>query len=230
MQLFNSDKHCEKYSLYYYFSLFCTVLSIALCMNIIKPTTSFDTPEEANESSILEHLPMLRLKNPQKVTMGHLNINSIPNKFDGIMDLVATNLDISLISEMKIDSSFPEAQFLYDGYATPHRKDRILGGGAGGGLLMYVNESIPSRTLNIHNIPNDMEILCVEINLKKQKWVLIGIYRPPNMNLTYFYDNLSRVVDCYSKHYDRIVIMGDFNSEPTDVQTQTFLIVITYIT
>ena len=30
----------------------------------------------------------LRLKNPRKVIMGHLNINSIPNKFEGgIMDL-----------------------------------------------------------------------------------------------------------------------------------------------
>ena len=135
------------------------------------------------------------------------------------MDLVATNIDVFLISETKIDDSFPEAQFLYDGYSKPHRKDRTLGGG---GLLMYINENIPSRILNAHIIPNDVEIMCVEMNLRKQKWILLGIYRPPSMNEKYFYDHLSRVVDYYTKTYDRIVIMGDFNSEPTDEHVQTF--------
>ena len=54
--------------------------------------------------------------------LGHLNINSIPNKFDGIMDLVKGKLDIFLISETKIDISFPDAQFCCKGYSIPHRK------------------------------------------------------------------------------------------------------------
>ena len=31
---------------------------------------------------------------------------------------------------------------------------------------MYVNEDIPSRLLKSHGTPDDIEILCVEINLK----------------------------------------------------------------
>ena len=89
--------------------------------------------------------------------MGHLNINSIPNKFEGIMDLVSKHIDIFLISETKIDRSFPDVQFSYGGYSKPHRKDRALGGG---GLLMYVNENIPSRQLKEHVIPDDIEIMC----------------------------------------------------------------------
>ena len=38
----------------------------------------------------------------------------------------------------------------------------------------------------------------------------------PKMNAKYFLDHLSRVVDFYSKAYDRVLIMGDFNSEPCD--------------
>ena len=155
----------------------------------------------------------VRLSNPKKVTIGHLNINSIPNKFNGIMSVVKDNLDIFLISETKIDPSFPEAQFCFPGYGIPHRKDRCIGGG---GLLMYVNEDIPSRQLKTHILPNNIEILCVEINLKKQKWCILGIYRPPNMDLKYFMDNLSKVVDYYSSKYDNIIIMGDFNAEPSD--------------
>ena len=45
------------------------------------------------------------------------------------MNLVTNKLDVFLISETKIDNSFPDAQFCYEGYCTPHRKDRKLGGG-----------------------------------------------------------------------------------------------------
>ena len=42
------------------------------------------------------------------------------------------------------------------------------------------------------------------------------------MNKRYFIDHLGSVIDFYSKMYDRFVIMGDFNSEPTDDHVQTF--------
>ena len=79
---------------------------------------------------------------------------------------------------------------------------------------MYVNEDIPCRQLKEHILPDDIEILCVEINVKKQKWIVIGIYNPPNMNDNYFLDHRSKTVDFYSTKYDRIAIMGDFNLEP----------------
>ena len=69
----------------------------------------------------------------------------------------------------------------------------------------------------------DVEIMCVEINLKKQKWVILGIYRPPNMNDAYFTNHLCRVIDCYSKKYDNFIIMGDFNLEPTNEQIKMLL-------
>ena len=115
----------------------------------------------------------IRINNPRKITVGHLNINSIQNKFDGIMNMVEGNLDIFLISETQINNSFPDAQFFHEGYSHPHRRDRCLGGGGGGGLLMYVNENIPSRLLKSHDTPEEIQILCVEINLKKQKWVVL---------------------------------------------------------
>ena len=152
--------------------------------------------------------------------LGHLNINSIPNKFTGIMDLVKNNLDVFLISETKIDNSFPDPQFFWQGYGTPYRRDRVTG--AGGGLLMYVNEDIPSRQLKEHYAPDDVEVICVEINLRKEKWVIIGIYRPPSMNDKYFLDNLSRITDFYSCKYDKVLIMGDFNQEPSEEGIETF--------
>ena len=49
-----------------------------------------------------------------------------------------------MISETKIDASFPIGQFLLNGYRTPFRLDR---NGHGGGILLYVREDIPSKLL-----------------------------------------------------------------------------------
>ena len=38
----------------------------------------------------------------------------------------------------------------------------------------------------------------------------------PNMNDNYFINHLSRVIDCYSKEYDNLIIMGDLNLQPSD--------------
>ena len=53
----------------------------------------------SNESCAYEELKRLRLRNPKKVILVHLNINSLPNKFDGLMDLVKEKIDIFMISE-----------------------------------------------------------------------------------------------------------------------------------
>ena len=142
-----------------------------------KQVTNNNDRENADSSiTTYDEITILRVKNPKKVILGHLNINSIPNKFTGIMDLVKGKLDIFLISETKIDNSFPDAQFYCEGYSSPHRRDRSNGAG---GLLLYINENIPSGRLKCHYAPDDIEIICVEINLRKQKWVIIGICRPP---------------------------------------------------
>ena len=198
------------YIFFLIFTLFCQILSVQFFYSF----TLLPQDENQSERCTFDIIRDVKLNNPKKVTIGHLNINSIPNKFDGIMDMVRPNLDIFLISETKIDNTFPNAQFVCSGYSNPHRRDRCVGGG--GGLLMYVNENIPSRILRIHESPDDIEILSVEINLKKQKWCILGIYRPPSMQKQYFIDHLSRVLECYSRKYDNIIILGDFNMEPSE--------------
>ena len=131
---------------YFSLSLFCLIMSMCLSISILAINTEIPTRTNADvyKGCELDQLRHLRISNPKKVTIGHLNISSLPNKL-GIMDIVANEFNIFLISETKIDSSFPDAQFSYNGFTKPHRKDRTLGGG---GLLMYVNENIPSRTLH----------------------------------------------------------------------------------
>ena len=61
----------------------------------------------------------IRDSNFNKLTFGHLNINSLRNKFDQLTELVKGFIDILLIFESKLDDSFPEGQFIIDGYHHP---------------------------------------------------------------------------------------------------------------
>ena len=71
-----------------------------------------------------------------------LNIVSIRNKFESLREIVSTNVDILLICDTKLDSSFPRAQFHIHGFAEPYRFDR---NGMGGKILLYIRGDIPLR-------------------------------------------------------------------------------------
>ena len=75
--------------------------------------------------------------------LGHLNINSVREKFECLKTIIENNIDILLISETKLDDTFPQAQFLMDGFHVPFRKNRNVNGINGGGLLLYIQEHIP---------------------------------------------------------------------------------------
>ena len=76
---------------------------------------------------------------PNKIMIGHLN-NSIRSKFDYLKDIIGSNIDMFLISETKLNDSFPQGQFMIEGYHVRiDRNDR------GGGLLLYFREHIPCK-------------------------------------------------------------------------------------
>ena len=74
-------------------------------------------------------LKNIRNSNVNKLTFGHLNINSLRNKFDQLTEIVKGFVDIFLTSESKLDDSFPEGQFIIDGYHAPFTFDRHGNGG-----------------------------------------------------------------------------------------------------
>ena len=56
----------------------------------------------------------------------------------------------------------------------------------------------------------------MELNLRKQKWLVISIYRPPSQDSDFFLKLLTVILDHFTKAYDNYLIMGDFNLEPHD--------------
>ena len=65
----------------------------------------------------------IRQKHSNRLVIAQLNINSLRNKFASLSTMIKDYVDLLLISETKIDSSFPTAQFHIDDY-TIDRRDR----------------------------------------------------------------------------------------------------------
>ena len=178
--------------------------------SFISDTDSLAIDETANSDNndhvLTKALKDIRRENLNRVIFAQLNINSIRNKFDVLSLEVRGSVDILLITETKIDQSFPTKQFLMAGYSEPYRLDRNQ---HGGGLLVYVREDIPSHNLKIRSI--SIEALFIEINLRKKKWLLCCSYNPhKNLILTHLND-IQVILDIQSSKYKSFLLFGDFN-------------------
>ena len=61
-----------------------------------------------------------RLQGPKNVVIGHLNVNSLRNKFEAVGELEQNKVDICFLSETKIDETFPNQQFMINGYSASY--------------------------------------------------------------------------------------------------------------
>ena len=112
-----------------------------------------------------------------KLIFGNFIINSISSKFDQMKVLLQGNIDILVLTETKLESSFSSNQFILEGYSKPFRLDRNRNGG---GLLVYLREDIPCKEPKLHSFNEDIECIFIEINLTKCKWLLFTTYHPPS--------------------------------------------------
>ena len=133
---------------------------------------------------------------------------------------MAQSLDVLMIAETKIDATFPTGQFVIEGFATPFRLDRNANGG---GLLVYVRSDIPSHQLNSFKFSEGVECISFEINLRKKKWALFSVYRPPTQSQDNLFENLDCALDHYSENYENFMFIGDFNMTETEEQLKIFL-------
>ena len=133
-----------------------------------------------------------RSDNANKTIIGHLNINSFRNKFVFVEDIM-TLFDVFLVSESKLDHTFPSNQFRINGYKI-FRLDRNR---FGDGLILYINENIPCKPLQGHiHLPN-FEVIAIEFYQNNQKGLLLGSYKPPNQKTSDFIQNLSLILDLF---------------------------------
>ena len=163
-------------------------------------------------------LRAIRKKNLNKLIIAQLNVNSLKNKLEFLKEQIQDNIDILMISETKIDASFPVGQFLLNGYSTPFRLDRNANGG---GILLYIREDIPSKLLLVEE--NPIEGFFVKINLRnKKKWPISCCYNPQKTSLSNHTAALSKSLDLFTTKYERLLFLGDFNVGMEDSSIKVF--------
>ena len=118
----------------------------------------------------------IRKHHSNKIIMAHININSLRNKFDMLTNSVSEYIDILMISETKLDDTFPHALYHLKDFSNPYRLDR---NSHDSGILVYVRDNIPSNLVKLDQKFENFDGFFIELELsKKNKWLLNYSYNP----------------------------------------------------
>ena len=71
-----------------------------------------------------------------------------------------------MISETKLDESFPVSRFLIPSFENPIRLDRSS---SGSGIMLYIKEGIPFKLLKSSALSANREAFLVEVKINKKK-------------------------------------------------------------
>ena len=131
----------------------------------------------------------------------HLNSLKLDtvDKFDDLKLLLKTSLVVFMISETKLYETFPEGQFLVDGFNPPYRMERNTNGG---GIAFDIGEDMPSRQISFKNDDKDIEHFFVGINLRKKMRLILCSYNPHLQFIDKHLTHIEKGLDSISSKYD----------------------------
>ena len=124
-------------------------------------------PKTNSEYSVSNNVTLvlskMKIQIPYKFMIAHLNVNAISNKSDSISFMIKINVVILLISETKLDVSFPAAQIKMLALRMSYLYDRDSSGGE---LFSYIVDDILTKLLK-HDFLTNNKDFSIEINSEK---------------------------------------------------------------
>ena len=170
----------------------------------LKDAPAKDKSCKNDATVILNNLKVKTLNKP----IIDININFLENKFEPLLSLVKDKIDIFMISETKLDDTFPFNQFSIEGYSQQFRRDRNK---HGGGIIIYIRDHLPCKEIKSFILPQNIECKFIEVTCGKTKWLLVGGYNPQQESISYFLNHISKGIDKSLSSHENFLIMGDFN-------------------
>ena len=137
-------------------------------LNVSNSSSLNGSPSISAIDNDLSKIQQQRIMYAKNTIIGQSNINSIRNKFDTLENIVKA-FDIFLISESKLNNTFPINQFAIGGYKV-FRRDRNY---FAGGLIPYINKNIPRKPLSYHPIFSDLGLIAFQLHQRKRKWLFL---------------------------------------------------------
>ena len=101
------DKHDDVITIIAAFLMTIFLVLLAL----FRPFISNNKDDHDEDINPIETLRTIKNDNPHKIIIGHLNINSIRLNYEFLKELICKNIDIFLISETKLNETFPQDNF-----------------------------------------------------------------------------------------------------------------------
>ena len=150
--------------------------NVSLVDSSLSSENSFSS---GDDTIFLPGYQKLALEHAKNFKIGHINANSIGGlKFEEIRHWLELNyFDLLVITETKLNSSFPDSQFQVHGFRLL-RNDRNR---CGGGVAMFIRSNIPF--MRAKRLESFIDIECVAVRLKlSNSWTtFVGLYRPPSL-------------------------------------------------
>ena len=69
----------------------------------------------------------------------------------------------------------------------------------------------------------DMQIIIFELNLQKEKWLMVSVYKHRALDATYFLKWLSQIINFFSIMYEKQVIIRGFNAAADNKSMREFV-------
>ena len=123
-----------------------------------------------------------------------------------LIEQIKGNIDTLIISETKLDENLPITQFQIDGYSSPFRFGRNVNGG---GIMLFIQEDISAKSIVSEKL--SIKSFYVELNLRGQKWLIVGLCNSYKTLTGEHLKLLSKNLDLQSSKYESFVVIGDFN-------------------
>lgn len=86
-----------------------------------------DKAIDKKSSNMLFKPQKLKIRNQNKIVIGNVNIKSLPNR-KILKDIIIRYIDILVLTETKLDDTFPTASFLVNGFSELYIFDRYRNG------------------------------------------------------------------------------------------------------
>ena len=182
--------------------------NIVLSENVSQ-TALLNNQSHVSEDNPCEDLSKFSKSNSKNMIFSHLNINSLSSKFMEMNELLTKGkTDVLFLSETKLDSSYPSAQFNVDQF-TIHRLDRNA---HGGGLICYIRDTLPHKNrADIAVNENGIETIAIQIKTTDKNMFFLHVYRPPNTHINHLVNALETMLNKCFLESEVIHVIGDLN-------------------
>ena len=173
------------------------------------------TPEEFNDFAC-------RSTDNVEISVFHLNVRSLNShhrQLCQLLELLQLEFDVIVLTEIwTVNVEFycnilPGYKFYYE---LP--KDSRVGG-----VGIYIKDKLVHNELTQYKLPtcptSKVESVWIEVAKNNKKYIIGGVYRHPNQNITEFKLSIDSILSKISQQKHKCFIVGDFNIDLTNCVT-----------